>query len=254
MPQDVQTAPPPPAASDATTEHFSHLHKMSTTAGVTNQDYVAVNPLAVVAALVGIASGLAFAGWLLLVIPAVGVVFALVAIWQIGNSNGTQTGRGLAILGLALCLLCAGGMMVQRYMGHASLRNDTNAISDAISQTGKLIRSGDYRKAYDQYDAEFKRYIPFEQFQQVWQGNQAYIGKLETMEWNGITPAFESAGGAPMAATKAKIKFEKGQEERCDVILRVEDGKWRINAMPQFFKPKAPQKKPADQFTDPRLG
>jgi hypothetical protein len=74
------------------------------------------------------------------------------------------------------------------------------------------------------------------------------------MQWNGVTPAFESGGGTTMAATKAKVKFEKGQEERYDVILRHEDGKWLINALPQFFKPRTPQqKKPADLFTDPKL-
>jgi hypothetical protein len=254
MPQDLQTRPePPPVASDPA-DHFSHLHKMSTTAGVTNQDYVAVNPLAVVAALLGVASGLAFSGWLLLVIPIVGIVFAVVAIWQIGNSNGTQTGKGLAVVGLALCVLCAAGMMASRYMQYAAVRNDANAIAATIADTGKLVQAADYKKAYDQFDAQFKRNIPFDQFQQTWQGVQTYIGKLQTMEWNGVMPAFESGAGTTMAATKAKVKFEKGQEERYDVILRHEGGKWLINALPQFFKPRPPQKKPADDFTDPRLG
>lgn len=248
MAHDLQTPPQPPPAASNPVDHFSHLHRMSTTAGVTNQDYVAVNPLAVVAALLGLASGLAFASSLLLVIPIVGIVFALVAIRQIADSNGTQTGRGLAIVGLALCLLCAAGVMTVRYLAYAAVRNDTNAIASTLVDTGKLIGAADYRRAYDQqFDAQFKRNIPFDRFQQIWKNLQSdsYVGTLQTIRWNGVTPAFESGGGTTMAATKAKIKFEKGNEERFDVILKLEDGKWRINAMPQFFQPP---KKPADNF------
>src|SRR6476646_9155703 len=80
------------------------LHKMSTTAGVTNLDYVAVNQTAIAAVLIGLLSVVSFFGHLLLVIPVVGVIFAIVALRQISNSNGTQTGKGLALLALLLCL------------------------------------------------------------------------------------------------------------------------------------------------------
>src|SRR5258707_10382788 len=80
------------AQSEAAT-HLSQLHKMSTTAGITNLDYVAVNHTAIVAALLGLASALAFFGWLLLVVPVVGIVFAVLAIRQINDSSGTQTGK-----------------------------------------------------------------------------------------------------------------------------------------------------------------
>ena len=71
-------------------DHLSRLHKMSTTAGVTNLDYVAVNHTAIAAVLLGLLSALSFFGFLLLVIPIVGVVFAVIALRQIGESNGTQ--------------------------------------------------------------------------------------------------------------------------------------------------------------------
>src|SRR5437763_244038 len=103
MPDVAQTTPTADSTSPTQADaHLASLHKMSTTAGVTNLGYVAVNQTAIVAALLGLASALAFFGWLLLVIPIVGVVFAIVAIRQINDSSGTQTGRGLALLGLAL--------------------------------------------------------------------------------------------------------------------------------------------------------
>jgi hypothetical protein len=248
MPQDVQTTDPATATSDGAAEHLSHLHKMSTTAGVTNQDYVAVNPLAVVAALLGLASGLAFAGWLLLVVPIVGIVFAVVAIRQINDSNGTQTGKGFAIAGLALCILCAGGMMVKKYMDAAAVRADEQAIATTITQTGRLIGVGDYKQAYAQFDDAFQQNVTFEEFRRLWETIQGQVGKLEKMEWNGVRPDFKSAEGSPMAGVIARTKFEKATEERYDLMLRKVGGKWLINSLPQFFRPKQPQRKPADEF------
>ena len=248
MPQDVQTTDPA-ATPDAAAEHLSHLHKMSTTAGVTNQDYVAVNPLAVVAALLGLASGLAFAGWLLLVVPVVGIVFAVVAIRQINDSNGTQTGKGFAILGLALCVLCAGGMMVRKYMDAAAVRSDEQAIAAAITQTGRLIGGGDYKQAYAQFDQAFHANVTYEEFRRLWETIQSsQVGKLQKMEWNGVRPAFGSAEGSATAAVIARLKFEKANEERYDVMLRKVGGKWLINSMPQFFRPRGQQRKAADDF------
>jgi hypothetical protein len=253
MSQDVQTQPG--AVTAPADEHLAHLHKMSTTAGVTNQDYVAVNPLAVVAATLGVTSGLAFFGWLLLVIPIVGIIFAIVAVRQIGDSNGTQTGRGLAILGLALCLLCAGGMMVQRYREHAAVRGDEQGIAAAISEFGQSLKAGDYTQAYGRVDDAFKDNVPFDVFGQLWERIAQSVGRVEILEWNGVTPDFQSSAGSPTAGIKAKLKFQRGEEERIDVLLRKVGDKWLINALPQFFKgrpPRSPHQRD-DVFSDPRL-
>src|SRR3954471_19886402 len=100
----TNVTPTPARPATATADPLAGLHKMSTTAGVTNLDYVAVNQTAIAAVLLGLLSAVSFFGHLLLVIPIVGVIFAVVALRQIGNSNGTQTGRGLALLALLLCL------------------------------------------------------------------------------------------------------------------------------------------------------
>src|SRR4051794_6725127 len=81
---------------------LSHLHKMSTTAGLGSTDYVAVNGVAVATIFMGLASSLALLDVTLLAIPLVTVVLAIIALRQIANSNGTQTGRLLAWGGLVL--------------------------------------------------------------------------------------------------------------------------------------------------------
>src|SRR4051812_11954856 len=87
---------------------LSHLHKMSTTAGLGSGEYVAVNGMAVVAIILGLASSLSLLDTAFLVsVPPLTIVLAILALWQISDSNGTQTGRGLAIGGLLLALLFA---------------------------------------------------------------------------------------------------------------------------------------------------
>ena len=68
MPDAAETNPPTGAPSDAQADaHLAKLHRMSTTAGVTNAGYVAVNHTAIAAGLLGLVSALAFFGWLLLI-------------------------------------------------------------------------------------------------------------------------------------------------------------------------------------------
>src|SRR6478736_4490875 len=93
-------APPDPLAS---------LHKMSTTAGLGSGDYVAINPVAIFAIIMGVASALAlFEETILLLLPAAAIVGAIIALRQIGKSSGTQTGRGLAIAAIVLALIFGG--------------------------------------------------------------------------------------------------------------------------------------------------
>src|SRR5580693_3500692 len=84
------------------TEHLVHLPRMSTTAGVGSQEYVAINTTAVIALLLGMASVLAIMTLPLLAVPLVGVITAAFALSQISQSNGTQTGRHIALGGLFL--------------------------------------------------------------------------------------------------------------------------------------------------------
>jgi hypothetical protein len=253
MPDVAQTNPPadPTTPSDAQADaHLASLHKMSTTAGVTNLGYVAVNQTAIVAALLGLASALAFFGWLLLVIPVVGIIFAIVAIRQINDSSGTQTGKGLALLGLALSILMGGGMVTIEAVALAGVRGDENKIAATLSQAGEFIRDGKYREAYALHDDDFQNRVKFPQFESTWKSIQAPapLGRVQSMEWNGVTPAFGSEKGSAIAATKARMKFERAQDERFDVGLRRVGNRWLISHFPAFFAEKRPTKQQDDVF------
>jgi hypothetical protein len=237
---------PRDAEADA---HLAQLHKMSTTAGVTNLDYVAVNQTAIVSVLLGLASALAFFGYLLLIIPIVGVIFAVVAIRQINDSSGTQTGKGLALLGLGLCVLLGGAAIANQAIAIARVKGDENKIATTLSQYGTAVREGRYKDAYDLFDDDFQSNIPYDQFRKSWEQmlDNSPLGKLEVMEWNGVTPIFESAAGSRLAGTKIRMKFAKGSDERFDVTLRQVGSKWLIYRMPDFFTP-VKKKKPEDVF------
>jgi len=104
----------PPRKSDEaaseTPDPIAHLHKMSTTAGVGSQDYVAINNAAIVSVILGLCTALAFLGIPFLIVGAAGIVSGIIALLQIRHSNGTQGGRGLAILGMLLSLALAGSV------------------------------------------------------------------------------------------------------------------------------------------------
>jgi hypothetical protein len=215
---------------------------MSTTAGVTNLDYVAVNQTAIAAVLLGLLSALSFFGYLLLVIPIVGAVFAVIALRQIAGSNGTQTGRGLAVLALALCVVLGGTAIAREVIAVMRVKGTESAIAATITKLGDSVRQEKYKEAYELFDPDFRSKVSLDRFQARWQTVQsANLGKLEVFEWNGVTPVFESAEGHRLAITKARAKFVKGFDDRFDVILREVDGRWEIMRLESFFPTAPPQ-------------
>ena len=251
MPDVAQTPSPADSEADA---HLSQLHKMSTTAGVTNLDYVAVNQTAIVAALLGLASALSFFGTLLLVIPIVGVIFALVAMRQIRESSGTQTGKLLAIVGLLLCVVLGGSAITKEALAIAAVKGDENKIASTLSQLGQFLHDGKYKEAYALHDDDFQNRVKFPLFESTWKGIQAPqpLGLVQTLAWNGVSPSFGSEGGSPIAAIKAVMRFERAQDERVDLIMRRVGDRWLISRFPSFFPERRPSKQSSD-FSDPSL-
>src|SRR5258706_13413962 len=81
-----QSTPTPSDQGDS----IAHLHKMSTTAGVGSQDYVAINNAAIVSVILGKCTALALLGMQFFIVGAAGIVTGIVALVQIRYSNATQ--------------------------------------------------------------------------------------------------------------------------------------------------------------------
>jgi hypothetical protein len=238
---DAPTTPPTTDAdAAAATAHLAHLHKMSTTAGVTNLDYVAVSPLAVASVLIAIASLLALVGPVFLMIPAAGVLVAVLALRQIADSSGTQTGRPLAWISLALCVVIGGAEVAKESMAALATRSDEQRIAATLNDLGAAIKAQNYKDAYALFDDEFQDRVKLKAFSDTWSAVQAPngLGKLESLAWNGVKPQFVPSGGSRGAYVKALVKFARSNEERFDVALRQVGDRWMVTQLPAFFPMK----------------
>ncbi len=223
-------------------EALSKLHKMSTTAGLGSGDYVAVNIVAVIAALLGVASILAKLDNALLVVPIAGIFCGVIAIVQIGRSNGTQTGRWLAIVGLLLSLGFAGFVVFQKVSDNYRTQQDQQAIADLTREFGEKLKVRDYTGAYDLFGGDFRDRVPFEKFKsrlsffETAQAIELY-GELSSVEWNGLVQfEFDNRTGSLIAGGLAKMKFaKKGEPLRQNALFRKVGQKWKIDTMPDLF-------------------
>ena len=283
--QPPQSFPPqvPPAAEPGRSagggpDPLAGLKKMSTTAGLGSGDYVAINPVALTAFLLGAGSLLVpiFNGTPLLLIPTAGVLCALIALRQIGNSNGTQTGRGLAFGGLALSLLIGGGMVASRAVTAWRYGPDRRDVAGLIRQLGQEIAAaGDaarsavppappatgptslpasrpeapesdpaadrhYQAAYQLFSDKFRSRVDEKQFKAAWaKVNPSAEHAVRGMEWNGIIDfAGETGSGAPEAWATALVKLNNGVEPpRQPMLFTKVAGVWQIDDIPALFPP-----------------
>jgi hypothetical protein len=242
-----QTLERPIGSPRADEDPLSHLHKMSTTAGLGSQDYVAISPLAVAAALLGIASALALMGTILLVIPVVAVLCSVAALRQVANSNGTQSGRGLAWLGLVLGIGFAAVVGGRAMMQQITTRDDQREIAALIDQFGQHVHQGEFDQAYALFSERFKTRVREPVFRDMWRTftTTEMYGNIMSMRWNERL-AFETdaESGIRYAAGMMIIEFERAdlvdrQEAR---FRRSPGGQWQIDDIPQLFPTQqAPQ-------------
>ena len=238
-----------PATGSGEIDPFLTLHKMSTTAGLGSGDYVAINGCAIAALILGIASSIVlFGSLLLLLIPGAGIVCGILAFRQISNSNGTQTGRGLAGMGLLLALGFGGG-----YVGHLAIQNirdrtEQNQVIWLIQEFGHFVSNSKYEDAYNLADEHFKSQVPEQEFADRWKGanSSAFRGAITGMDWNGLLKfdddpvTGQRQGGGMILISFAKLPEWK---ERQGMAFRKIDGVWRIEGLPDLFPPQGPQQR-----------
>jgi hypothetical protein len=262
-PATTTPPPPPPAAAasagaagaggDAGTEHLGRLHRMSTTAGVTNLDYVAVNQTAIVAVVIALLGALALVSPMFLVLPVAGVVTAAIALRQIRGSVGTQSGRAIAWAAIALSAGLGVAEGAIELAAGVRLRADERKIEAAIAQLGGLLHEAKYDRAYRLFDDDFQNRVTAKEFARVWQQTDA-LGRIDSLAWNGVTPKFLPGGGTRLAYANARIKFPKADEQRVVVVLRQVGGEWQLANVPVFFPgpDKQQQKAQDDVFQIPQ--
>src|SRR4051794_26864016 len=124
-----------------------NLYRMSRTAGLGSGDYVAINNTAIAALLLGVASTLSLLWPAALVVAAAAIVCGILALIQISSSNGTQSGRALAALGILLALALGGVTGVKMVAASAQHRRDEAKIGELVKRLNDLIVAKQYGQA-----------------------------------------------------------------------------------------------------------
>jgi hypothetical protein len=229
---------------------LAKLHKMSRTAGLGSSEYVAVNPISVAALLFGLASGLVIFDALFLLVPAVAVVLAVIALHQIRNSNGTQTGRGLSWLAIGLAVLFTALLGSRQIMQVFGTQADKRAIAQLVRDFGKDIAARNYDAAYDKTSPRFRERIDKKAFIEKYNGLQdnPNYGPMLSMEWNELVNfdvdarSNDTIAGS-VAIITVKTRGETGEREgkdRREIRFRKRGDAWQVDDMPEFFPPPPP--------------
>jgi len=232
------------AARAADDDPLSHLHKMSTTAGLGSGEYVAVNGAAVFAVLLGLASALTLLDEVLLVVPLTAIIVGIVAWRQINHSNGTQTGKGLVALSLALSLGFGGFVVAKETTRGIRTRDDRAAINRTVKEFGEKIKANDMAGAYAMFTDSFHQAVDAQTFNQrmAMLHESEIFGKLKDAEWNGLADfQTDPASGTRYAFTKLKMNLDKTTID-VEATMRKDGARWLFQSMPTFFQPQQQQR------------
>jgi hypothetical protein len=219
---------------------LAQLYRMSRTAGLGAQEYVAVNTPAVASTVFGLASFVVLFDRILLVVPLAGVVLGLMAIRQIRNSNGTQTGLGLAILGIVLSLGLGAYKFYHEAAEAARVRADEKQISAQIEKLGSFLASQDYDSAYALFSPKFQKRVSLEKFKDMWERARAapFYGPIRSAKWNGrLDFNRDQATGAEVATGMMILQVERksGEPDRRGIVFAKGPQGWQVDDIPEFF-------------------
>jgi hypothetical protein len=232
---------PPVSASPVATviddDPLAHLKKMSTTAGLGTSDYVAINPLAIVTLLLGLASALVILSDIFLIVPLAGVVCGILAIRQVRDSAGTQTGRGFALAGLVISVLVAGGGMASRAVKGWGTRTDEQQIADVLSTLSKNLHDKKYHDAYLLFSDRFKARVTEQRFTDAFKSlDLPEAGGLQSISWNGVAVFDNTDSGMRLASVGVFLRFEKSPEPgRHAMGFMKTTGPWQIDDFSIMF-------------------
>jgi len=243
---DLQTpnAPQSPSESNAASgEALSHLYKMSTTSAG-GQEYIAINGTSIAALLLGVASVLAMAADVFLIVPLAGIFCAIIAIVQIRNSSGTQSGRGFAIGGMLLALLIGGAKVAMAARDWSQTRAETQAVVPMVDQLSNDVKQARYEEAYeDLFTSTFRARVSLKQFSDAWGQVAASqeLGPVKSIRWNQQRIEFFDVGtsGVRMAYVMCLINFTHFKDTSREVItFSTRDGPWKIDNIEWLFPEK----------------
>lgn len=138
--------------------------------------YHSVSALAIVALVVGLLSPLAFAHELWWALPIAGVALSLVAIVRIDRSEGMLVGRWMAVVGLAISLICGAGAITQAATRRMWLAHRAERMAERFVE---LLRQGKTREAHQLWTRPVFRLAPGSDLAELYKANESLAKEYE---------------------------------------------------------------------------
>lgn len=253
--RDSKTAlPTASAGAGDTADPLHNLYRMSRTAGLGSGDYVAINNTAIVALVLGFLSVFSLLYPIMLVAAAAAVVCGIIAFVQVHSSNGTQSGRMLALGAILLGLALGGVSLGKVVIADWQHRQDEQAIDAMIKQLNEKIVAKDYAAAYDaMFTDDFKANFTKQGFAERWQSFGPTYGNVLSIDW-GHRADVESVPGTheKRGVATSFVHFDKFSDPARQPMMFVErDGQWKIDGIGQLFEVQK-QAKNQPAMPDPR--
>lgn len=246
MSQNQQT---PSSQKPQSDDPLASLHRMSTTAGVASQEYVAINLTAVGTLLLGLASATVLMTNVLLVLPILAILCGIVALRQIGNSNGTQSGKAMAILGMLVALGMVGFVVAREVQSYNAVKAEQGRIFAVVEDLSKTLLAKDYGRAASLFTPGFfaRKQMDQAAFADRWQKliNSGFYGDLTSVQTNGRVLLRGSEATGRAADTMLVFHFSKVPQplRRTAELRKDESGEWRFDDLPDLFPtPQDPSK------------
>jgi hypothetical protein len=254
-PTPPQTAAAESAAAADAADPLHNLYRMSRTAGLGSGDYVAINNTSILALILGLAGVLSMVYPLLLIISAAALVCGIMALVQIRSSNGTQSGRIFAVLGILLALGLGGLAGARLAMAGIDAHREEAAIDSLVKRTSDLLLQKNYEEAYKScFSDNFKSQFTQQEFVDRWRPFERYAGGIKAFDW-GKHADIQAVRGSDTkrAAAGSIIRFNSTTDVATQAIVFVkENGEWRIDYLQSLFEKESRGKGSAGQ-PDPRV-
>jgi hypothetical protein len=231
-----------PASPDDAADPLHNLYRMSRTAGLGSGDYVAINNTSILALILGLAGVLSMLYPLLLIISAAALVCGIMALLQIRSSNGTQSGRTFAILGILLALGLGGLAGAKLALAGIETHREEAAIDDLVQRLSGLLVARKYDEAYQScFSVGFKGQFTQQEFVDRWRPFERYAGGIKSFDWGKHADIQETRGSdVKRAAAGSLLKFNDSSNVATQGIGFVkENGQWHIDGIQSLFEKEA---------------
>lgn len=175
-----------------------------------------------------------------LIFPVLAVVAGVLAWQQISRSNGTQTGREVAAIGLLLAVIFGGFAGFRSVYGTFRNHTDEEQIVAQVHKLGELLNTRDYTDAYSMFDNQFRKRVSHAEFENRWRNITAspIIGNVKSIDWNHLL-GFEvdPVDNTQIATGMMLVSCLTPAPMRVHMSFRKEDGTWLIDQLQEFFPP-----------------